>query len=274
MGDAEVRRVQAQRRGTRLDIGTELVRAVAADPTPPDLRAHAHFFVVARPSVPTEPNMLQRSLDKTWQHWLRQTVIDQPKQDYWPDLTGLDRIVRRPSGWAVNSYPLNELRTVPKSASERDVLELEVDEDGSLRLFAGAGSDVVPPQGVPTLPSEPQRWIWENLIAGLTWRVLRAAEAVAQETGYVGGWDIGVALTNAHGVASFPYGQTTIGGAKLARADVKIPFAATDYRAVTEATYPEMTENRYAVMQRLLGRLNRALNDDAIPLRDFDAPKE
>jgi hypothetical protein len=35
-----------------------------------------------------------------------------------------------------------------------------------------------------------------------------------------------------------------------------------------------MTENRYAVMQRLLGRLNRALNDDAIPLRDFDAPKE
>lgn len=51
-----------------------------------------------------------------------------------------------------------------------------------------------------------------------------------------------------------------------------MPFAADEYRATTEATYAEMTENRHAVMQRLLGRLNRTLTDGVIPIPDFDAP--
>jgi hypothetical protein len=52
----------------------------------------------------------------------------------------------------------------------------------------------------------------------------------------------------------------------------RLPFAADDYRATTEATYAEISANRHAVMQRLLGRLNRALNDESLPLPDFDAP--
>jgi hypothetical protein len=53
---------------------------------------------------------------------------------------------------------------------EDDLLELEIHEDGSLRLFCGRGSDV-DRSGV--------RWTFEVLIAGLTWRVLRAAESIA-----------------------------------------------------------------------------------------------
>jgi hypothetical protein len=72
MGDAEVRRVQAQRRAARPDIGQELQRAIAADPTPDSLREQAHMFVVARPSVPTGPGMLQRVIGRDWQRWLRE----------------------------------------------------------------------------------------------------------------------------------------------------------------------------------------------------------
>jgi hypothetical protein len=115
---------------------------------------------------------------------------------------------------------------------------------------------------------------WESVLAGLTWRVLLSASVIADASGYVGNWQVGFALTNAHGIASFPNGQTTIGGAKLARADAKIRFAAPEYRAATEATYAEVAENRGAVLERLLGRLNRALNDDSIPIPDFDANAE
>lgn len=263
MGDAEVRRVQAQRRGSRLDIRAELERAVAADPSPPELRTQAHLFIVARPLTPTSPSMLQMQIGPDWRKWIRETIHGQPSLGrYSPDLPGVDPIVRRPNGWAVASYPISATRTIDQDevarGAEDDLLELEIDEDGSLRLFCGRGSDV-DRTGV--------RWTFEILIAGLTWRVLRAASSIAGETGYVGNWDLGVALTNARGIASNAIADRMFREARL-------PFAADDYRSTTQATYAEITENRHAVMQRLLGRLNRALNDDVIPLPDFDAPKD
>jgi hypothetical protein len=275
MADAEVRRVQAQRHAARPDIRQELERAIAADPTPDTLREQAHVFVLARPTVPTDPAMLQRVVGRTWQHWLRENVLNQPRREFWPDVTQLDHVVRRPAGWAIIGNSLDTLRVVSDKAREREVFEVEVDEDGSLRLFAGAGSDVLPPS-LPNAaqPANPQRWTWETLLSGLTWRMLLIAALITEATRYVGNWDIGFALTNAYGIASFPYGQIRMGGRSLGIADVRIPFAASEYRATTEATYAEVTENRYAILERLLGRLNRALNDGSIPLPNFDAPKE
>jgi hypothetical protein len=263
MGDAEVRRVQAQRRGSRLDIGAELGHAIAADPTPDELRAQAHLFVVARPTVPTSPAMLQERIGDEWRKWIRETIVSgQPRLGrYSPDLPGVDPILRRPNGWAVASYPISATRTIDTEqlgrGDESDLLELEIYEDGSLRLFCGRGSDVDRTSGV--------RWTFDALLAGLTWRVLRAAASIAAETGYVGNWDLGVALTNARGISSNALADRVF-------REPRLPFAADEYRATTEATYAEMTENRHAVMQRLLGRLNRALTDGVIPIPDFDAP--
>lgn len=55
---------------------------------------------------------------------------------------------------------------------------------------------------------------------------------------------------------------------RLAR---QIVYPESEYREWTEATYAEITQNRFSILGRLLGRLNRALNDDSIPLPDFDA---
>lgn len=270
VGDAEVRRIQAQRRAARPDIGQELELAVASDPTPDELRQQAHLFVVARPVVPTGPAMLQARIGREWSKWIRETIARQPHLGkYGPDLPGIDRIVRRPTGWAIASYPITAVRSISgeerKRKSEGDLLELEIDEDGALRLFCGRGSDVQMTDPILPEATAPfrQRWTFEVLLVGLTWRVLLTAASISAETGYVGNWDFGVALTNAYGIASHALSQRTFREATL-------PFAADNYRAVTQATYAEITENRHPVLERLLGRLNRALNDDVLPLPDFD----
>ncbi|MGH7483696.1 MAG: hypothetical protein ACRELV_16230, partial [Longimicrobiales bacterium] len=256
MGDAEVRRIQAQRRTARPDIGQDLQRAIDRDPTPTDKRNHAHLFVVARPVVPTDPTMLQRRLGRKWQNWLHEKIIQQRAIGrYGPDLPGISRVVRRPAGWALVSHGIGAMREVVEDYREANLIELEVDEDGALRLFCGRASDS--PLGDGT------RWAIEPLMPGLTWRVLHLAATIADEASYLGNWDLGVALTNARGIASHELGQRTFRSAA-------IPYAEDEYRAATQATYAELAGNRYAVLERLLGRLNRALNDDVLPLPDFD----
>lgn len=265
LGDAEVRRIQAQRRAVRVDIGTELQRAIDNDPTPPDLRREAHLFVVARPMVPTRPTMLQERLGAKWQPWMHANILSQPRPmsgsgSFGPDVHNLVNVFRRPAGWAAASTAFTGAREISTEGSHREggLLEVEVDEDGAIRLFCGRGSDW-------NADSPLNRWTFEPLLVGLTWRVLLLAATIAAETDYVGNWDVGVALTNARGIASYNLEHGVGWGHR------SMSFGADEYRAVTEATYAEVSENRHAILQRLLGRLNRALNDDVIPLHNFDA---
>lgn len=164
--------------------------------------------------------------------------------------------VRRPSGWAVTSTAVSELREVARGKAEKEACEVEVDEDGAVRLFSGGASEAPLADGT--------RVVGERVIAALVWRVLFLVEAIAAETSYVGNWQFGLALTDAFAMMSSRSLEAT-----LAR---QIVYSDPEYRELTEATYAELTENRYSVLQRLLGRLNRALNDDSIALPDFEAP--
>lgn len=257
LGDADVRRIQAQRRLARPDIRQELQLAIARDPSSPELRQHAHLFVVARPLVPTSSTMLEERLGRQWQKWLHH-LADTPRLGLFaPDLpTASNNTARRASGWAVSSHEIQRDRSLTENPREDEMVELEVDEDGSLRLFCGRASD--------SLSTSETRWAFEDLLAGLTWRVVRAAAEIAELTSYFGNWDFGVALTNARGIASHAVSQ---------RGRWNSPYRYSDdtYEQVTQATFTELSEHRSLVLVRLVGRLNRALNDDAIPLRDFDA---
>lgn len=255
MGDAEVRRVQAQRRQSRTDARVELARAIDRDPTDPNHRYRAHLFVVAVPLVPTDPRMLQRRIGEGWQPWLHAQLFSRPRASL-PTFMPASHSVRRPSGWAVTSTAVSELRDVALGKAEKEACELEVDENGAIRLFSGGASEAPLADGT--------RIVSERAIAALVWRVLFMAEAIAAETSYVGNWQFGVAMTDAFAMMS-----SRSLGANLAR---QIVYSDLQYRETTEATYAELTENRYSVLQRLLGRLNRALNDDSIALPDFDAP--
>ncbi len=261
IGDGDVRRIQSQRRREQPDIAAELERAVARDPSPPALRNHAHLFVAARPSVVANATMLQARLGREWGRWILENLVQQPQWGrFSPDLpNNATTLHRRPDGWAAASSYIGAARTVTDEALEDYLLELEVDEDGAVRLFCGRASD--------STANSPVRWTFEVLIAGLTWRVVRAAGVIAAHTSYFGNWDFGVALTNARGIASHALSQRQWGEARL-------PFADDAYRALTQATYPEVTGFRDGVVERLVGRLNRALNDEVFPLPTFDHPAQ
>ncbi|MBA2556739.1 MAG: hypothetical protein H0V12_05240 [Chloroflexi bacterium] len=257
LGDADVRRIQSQRRRDHPDIATDLERAVARDPTPQATRKHAHLFVVGRPVVPTGPAMLQERLGHGWQKWFREDLIPLLSlRLYAPDLRNATTLQRRPDGWAATAGYLTPDRQVAQGNIEDSLLELEIDEDGALRLFCGRASD--------SMMSSNVRWTFEVMLAGLTWGVLRAAAVVAEKTDHFGNWNFGVGLTNARGIASHAANQR-------ARWADPYPYGADEFRATTQATFAELQANRSGVIDRLLGRLNRALNDDSIPLPDFDA---
>jgi len=255
--DAEVRRIQAERRRAQRDIDKELQDMVRRDPTAPaGPKEQAHLFVVARPQLPTSPTMLHDAVGKTWQEWTRRELTQRPAFNLFaPDFTrSFSRIERRPDGWAVVSHDFLGGRVLRDDADEAGLLELEVDEDGRLRLFCGRGSDSL----------NGGRFTFEDLIAGLTWRVIRAAGVVANKTMYLGNWDLGLAITNTRGMRSYDLGQITW---RIEAA----PFAADDYQATTTATYAELMDSRAAILERLVGRFNRALNNDQLPLKDFDS---
>ena len=258
MGDAEVKRVQATRRQTRTDIRTELALAVDRDPATVE-RRNAHLFVVARPSVVTSPTMLQDRLGRRWQHWfLEQLLPAVARTEFSPNVGPNRQLYRRPDGWAATGGPIGPTRKIEERETwyEGGLIELEVDEDGSLRLFCGRASDYKMSSDV--------RWAIEEVITGLTWSVLRAAAVIADTTDHFGNWEFAVAITHAEGMASH---------AASANWRDPYPFGAEDYRTMTVGTYAEITEHRQQVIERLLGRLNRALNDDSVPLTDFDAAR-
>jgi len=256
--DADVRRIQAERRRASRDIDVELQDMVRRDPTPADLRKQAHLFIVARPQLPTSPTMLHDALGQTWQDWTRSDLLQKPTLGIFaPDFTrSFSRIERRPDGWASISHEFLGGRVLRPDADETHLIEFEVDEDGRLRLFCGRGSD--------TPGDRDGKITFEDLIAGLTWRMIRAASLVADKTLYLGNWDLGVAITNARGMRSYDLTQVRW------RTEAA-PFAADEYQATTSAIYAELTGSRALVLERLVGRLNRALNNEQLPLKDFDA---
>ncbi len=195
LSDAEVRRVIRERQLADRDIESLLAEEIDRDPTGPELRHHGHLFLVAHP-VRGSRALLSRTLDRTtWTPWLRGAFrdrvlnFDAPGQVY-PDLfLRAAEISPRPRGWAVHSYNIGPDRAVrpngDHAATETDLLDCEIHDDGSVHLFCSRASFDWNQRG---------RYIFENLIVTLTRRFLRAAAAVSEQADFFGQWSLGVAL--------------------------------------------------------------------------------
>lgn len=88
-----------------------------------------------------------------------------------PDLPRLDDISRRARGWALSApgikpgrkVVLPEPGTMDLATMEKRLLDLEIGEDGSLRLFCGRGSDTF---GTRFIPDETTEAVFESLVLG------------------------------------------------------------------------------------------------------------
>ncbi len=86
---------------------------------------------------------------------------------------------------------------------------------------------------------------------GMAWRAVQAAAAVSETTRYVGSWDLAFAITGIRGARPYL-------GQRFFASDFA-PYAEDEYRATTAATHAEIAGDRAPVVQRLVGRFNRAL---------------
>ena len=131
---------------------------------------------------------------------------------------------------------------------ETHLLDLEIREDGGLRLFCGHVSDTAGPLNNIECALEP-------LILGLTKRLVLTAATVAEATVYFGQWDFGLAVTGLRDAVSLLLMQR-IGWERT-------PFSDEDYREMVRVSYERLVKDPDSIVEELTGQLNRALGGSA-----------
>ncbi len=131
-------------------------------------------------------------------------------------------------------------------------ITMELGEDGSVRLFNGRGSDRY---------RDESRVIMEIIVGGTVRRAVEAAIRISDVGRYEGTWDLGVALTNLAGAVSY---------FRIANwwvdADDLPPYPEDTYRRTWTGTTADLRGDPDAVVDRLVGSLNRTLNDGRLQL--------
>lgn len=127
---------------------------------------------------------------------------------------------------------------------ETGLLDLEVREDGGLRLVCGGASRPMSPA------IDPLEIVMDLVIVGLTKRLVIAAATVAETADFSGGWDLGITVIGLSGLRRHRGGSFDWDAA---------PYSEDDYRQTTRATYEQLTQQPASVVEELTGRLHRGL---------------
>src|SRR6266545_4691666 len=169
---------------------------------------------------------------------------------WWPDVAAIGDPTRRARGWALRSEGMTAGRRVQvpsgisalvdKADVEKNLLDLEVNEDGGLRLFCGRASATM----------RNVEYVIDGLVIGLTKRIVLVAETIATTTDWLGSWDFGVAVTGLHGLTSMRLAQH-------AQEYLAPQFSEAEYRETVRATYERVVKDPDAIVADLTGRLNR-----------------
>jgi hypothetical protein len=154
--DAEVQRYHQLVLKGQQDAADLLDAEVGRDPAAEaGLTAHAHLFGIAQP-VGARSDLLERVVGGSgppgWHGFLYDLVggaaAGRPLGPIWsPDIKNLSEPTRRADGWALSSPSIRPGRTVEAPSSDRlhnvdvekNLLDLEVNEDGGLRHSARRG---------------------------------------------------------------------------------------------------------------------------------------
>ncbi len=244
MPPAEISALYERRALRRADVDALLDAEIARDPTPVDLRQLGHLFVVAQPWAADDELFLRALAGQNFSTWLHKTLSPTLAPSGWaPDIANASSSCRRARGWAVHDYCISEARAVRPNgelaAREKHLLDMEVHEDGGVRLFAGRATDIV---------GDAARFM-DVVVAGLVLRVVETARTVADTTGFFGSWQFGVALTNMRGAVSHEASMNFMANPS--------GFSESTYRRTCAATYEDLTTDVVAVASLLASPLLR-----------------
>lgn len=243
LSDPEVERLIDLRKRWEPEAEALLDAWIARDPIAAPEQTNAHLFVVCAPVPRVDDALLPLLQVESWQAALHELVrrVERPDKTLSPDISqALQHLTRRPNGWGARS------RERPP-AEERNLVELEITEDGLLQLMhLGAGARL-PESGLV---------VYESACLAMVHEMVSLATIVGQEIRFLGNWDIGVAITGLRGSRSYLRAVKYMGGTV---------YNEFSYRKVVRATRPEMQTKPAIAVAKLMARFTRALGVDGAP---------
>ncbi|MFF5264589.1 helix-turn-helix domain-containing protein [Actinomadura viridis] len=260
LSDPEVVRLHERRRIADHDALALLREEIDDDPIPEEIRKQAHLFLVAQPLAGRPDLLLEFTGASTWNSDLHefiqkaytpeiQAAID--GNDVSPALHEIGNGYRRSRGIArATSNLANRSGFSPTSSySPEDAIELQVHEDGGLRLFFSRLSDV---RGEGNKPDE--QVIIEAGAVSNTRRFLGLVVAAGERAGYFGNWALALGATGLQGLRVAPsrhnWGDNPT-------------YDRETYTATTATTWAELDQTPGAITRRLVGPLLRALGTES-----------
>lgn len=258
LSDAEVMRYHAARRDTTRRIEDLLQAEVDRDPIVAAGEARqGHLYLVAQPEIDHDELALPllegaqgpmaepyRTITAGVEQFVHQSV-----RGYAPSPGYASSVAIRSTGLAYCSPALSDGRRYRADGDfESDIVDIEVHEDGGIRVLVGRMTEEF---AGGNSRSTPESVILDGLAVSYTVRLVHWARMLSTLMGYHSGWLFGIAASGLDGRRSLVWAQ---------RFPPRGPHYDRDsYRKTTTATLAEMTEHPGRVAHRLAGGLLRGL---------------
>ena len=192
LSQTEVGRLYERRRLVESNILPELEKAIEEAPLA-DNEEFAHLHIVARPVFPDD-TILTKALSSGQSHKELLRVLVQSAADtsvyedqYSPDFQQPSVWTRRPDGYFGRLQDASETSRRPDAYT----LHLQINLDGSARLFCGRAADATGSRGGKEFIS--------TIVAGNTTRLLALLGDLYEKASYFGMVDVAVAVTGLNG---------------------------------------------------------------------------
>lgn len=263
MGDAEVVALHARRRNTEADTLALLRKEMDEDPLC-DIGAQSHLFLVAQPTAGRRDMCLSITGAQDWNvrlHTLMRRVQSNQSlqaalegKGFSPDLSDAHQGHRRARGVALSSSNLKPDRTHVADGSwgEEDVIEVQLFEDGGLRLFMTRLSDGLRSRGSE---NQGEQVLLDAGAVILTRHLLELIRLVSDDVGYHGNWAIAVGANRLRGRRRYTDQSLFASNHR---------YSADSYEESTGATLAELRDAPGTVARRLLGPLLRSLDSEEL----------
>jgi hypothetical protein len=257
LSDLEVLRLHERRRVADLNALTLLQHEIDNDPIPAEHRQQAHLFLLAQPLAGRKDMLVNLTAGPRWSFDLLNFVeraytpeLDAllGSGDIQPSLRDAGTSYRRSRGTAARvTSNIGEGRIFQPSDSpnSENAIELQVQEDGGLRLFFSRLSAPMHDR----LTKTDRQVILDATAVTFTRRLLALVLASAETGGYFGNWAMAVGAISLRGLAS--HGNAA-GFAGRARYD------QVTYTETTTVSWAELNNTPGAITRRLLGPFLRS----------------
>jgi hypothetical protein len=262
LSDAEVLRYHS-RRTSGEQLGNQLLDAEAArDPVPAADRSNGHLYIVAQPLTAPQ-NVAIAFVRGDRQNLLRfvngaeQSVPERYLAELAPRPSRADTFSSRAQGTALCSASIaRHGRQFDRSGEEQNVVDFEFREDGGFRVLVCR----ITAQWGQNPPV-----IMDGLGIAYVRRSIYWAARISEITNYRGKWLFGISASNLRGLSS----HTFLNGGMIGEGPM---YDASEYREVTQTTFIEMTQEPWAIAERLIGRLLRALGSRTRYAESIESP--